>query len=174
MFSHRRWFLAVTLLALVLPSQAQTADGTISVSRPDGSRLELSGEQLRVLPRTRFEATAHDKTAQFEGSDLRELLRAAGIDTGAPLRGPLLRRVITVRASDGYVVVFALAEIDASIGARKVFLVDRQDGAALDPRDGPWRLVVPADARPARWARQVSAISVIDLPAADALRPASP
>jgi hypothetical protein len=75
-----------------------------------------------------------------------------------------LRRLVSVHANDGYVVVFALAELDASIGDKRVYLVNRAEGAALAADDGPWRLVVPADRRPTRWSRQVVRIVVADGP----------
>jgi hypothetical protein len=45
-----------------------------------------------------------------------------------------------------------------------VYLVDRCDGKALDDHDGPLRLLVPDDGRPARGARQVDTIRVEALP----------
>jgi fructose-specific component phosphotransferase system IIB-like protein len=124
----------------------------------------LSAEKLHALTRTQFEATAHDKTHRFEGTDLREVLRAAGMDAPAQTRGALLRRVITAHAADGYIVAFTWAEIDPSIGGKKVYLVDRQEGAVLGPDEGPLRLVVPAESRPARWARQVIGLVISDAP----------
>src|SRR5262245_29157999 len=132
------WLLAALLLGHASVAFAE-GDG-VAVVRPDGTTVALSNERLMSLPRTIFSATSHDKTQRFEGSDLREVLRAGGIDV-PELRGPLLRRVITIHAADGYVVAFALADIDASIGDMRVMLVNRQDGAALGPDQGPWRLV---------------------------------
>ena len=122
----------------------------------------LNSERLMALPRASISATAHDKTQRFEGSDLRDVLRAAGVESTENLRGGALRRVVSVHAADGYVVAFALAELDSSIGDRRVLLVNRQDGAALAADQGPWRLVVPSDRRSARWVRQVTRIVVAD------------
>jgi hypothetical protein len=158
-----RWMWAALLaLGLCLTARAQT-DG-VAVVRPDGTSVALSAERLMGLPRTAFTASAHDKVQRFEGSDLRDVLAAAGVDLTKELRGTQLRRLVSVHASDGYVVVFALAELDASIGDKHVFLVNRAEGAALAPDEGPWRLVVPADRRPARWSRQVVRIVVADGP----------
>jgi len=60
-------------------------------------------------------------------------------------------------------VAFAAAELDPSLGDRRVHLVDRVDDKPLAADEGPWRLVVPRDARGARWVRQVTRIAVIDL-----------
>ena len=41
------------------------------------------------------------------------------------------------------------------VGADGVLTMRRQDGKPLAQGDGPWRLVVPSEARPTRWAKQV-------------------
>jgi len=158
-----RWASTLLLVVgLTVSARAQT-DGVVIV-RPDGTSVVLSTEELMGLPRTTLTANAHDKVQRFEGSDLRDVLAAGGVDQTKDLRGAQLRRLISVHASDGYTVVFALAELDASIGDRHVYLVNRAEGIALAPDQGPWRLVVPADHRPTRWARQVVRIVVVDAP----------
>jgi hypothetical protein len=67
---------------------------------------------------------------------------------------------IVVEAADGYRCVFSVAEVDEKLTGRKVVLVDRRDGKPLDAKEGPLRLVVPDDSRPARWVRQVATIRV--------------
>ena len=52
----------------------------------------------------------------------------------------------------------------ATIGERRVYLVNRAEGSALAAGERPWRLVVPGDRRPARWSRQVVRIVVADAP----------
>lgn len=157
------WLFAA---ALALPAAAQPAPATgerLAVVRPDGQVREHGAAELRALPRETVQATSHDKPAAFTGSDLRELLRAAGVEPPQQLRGAALRRVVLVSAADGYAVAFAAAELDPTLGDRKVLVADRVDDKPLAAEDGPWRLVVPKDARGARWVRQVTRISVIDL-----------
>lgn len=163
MFECFRTWLFAALLAVVSVQALGQPDG-VSIVRPDGTVATLNSERLMALPRANVTATAHDNTQRFEGSDLRDVLRAAGVEATENLRGGALRRVVSVHAADGYVAAFALAEIDASIGDKRVWLVNRQDGAALAADQGPWRLVVPADRRPARWVRQVVRIVVADGP----------
>jgi hypothetical protein len=159
----RRWrWSALLCVAFWYVALAQTEG--VAVVRTDGTSVTLDAERLMSLPRTAFTASEHDRTHRFEGSDLRDVLAAAGVDVSKELRGQGLRRLVTVHAKDGYVVVFAMAELDASIGDRRVYLVNRTEGAALAAEQGPWRLVVPADRRPARWARQVVRIVVADGP----------
>lgn len=143
---------------------AQAADTALTVRRPDGSVSALSAAALRLLPRQRAQATEHGRQVTFEGVELRAVLRIGGITPTDSLRGALLRRVVTVVGADGYRVVFALSELDPSIGARRAIVADRQDGVALAAPAGPHRLIVEQDARPTRWVRGVVRLEVSDLP----------
>ena len=78
------------------------------------------------------------------------------------LRGKDLARTIVVSSADSYRVVFSLAELDPTRGNRQIYLVNQENGKPLADKDGPWRLVIPADKRPARWIRQVSSIAISD------------
>ena len=91
-------------------------------------------------------------------------LNWVGAPTGDSLRGPALASYVLVEARDGYRVTFALAETSASFTDKLILLADRKDGAPLSSRDGPFQLVVPDEKRPARGVRQVSRISVVQLP----------
>jgi hypothetical protein len=140
-----------------------TAGESLAVVRADGSRLEISAEKLASLPHESFDAQQHDKLFHYSGIDIRAVLREAGIEPLENLRGRSLRRVLLVEAADNYAVVFAFAELDPSIGNKRVYLVDRQNDTALAPNEGPWRLVVSSESRPTRWVRQVVRVSVVDL-----------
>ncbi len=72
--------------------------------------------------------------------------------------------VVVVTAADGYRSALALAETDASVRDQQVILADRRDGKPLDAKEGPLRLVVEADKRPLRSARQVTGLEVRMLP----------
>ena len=92
--------------------------------------------------------------------DLGAILAKVGAPQGKALRGPEMADVVLVSAADGYHVVLALAETDAGFRSSKVVLADRCNGAAIAPPEGPFRLVVEGDRRPARSAREVTAIAV--------------
>ena len=116
------------------------------------------------LTRHTVEATAHGNTLRCEGVALAALLQASGAMPDAPLRGANLDRYVLVSARDGYRAVFSLGELDATLGNRSVYLVDRCNDAPLDADSGPLRLLVPDDTRPARGVRQVERITVIAAP----------
>ena len=112
-------------------------------------------------------ATAHakdrdGKEAVFSGVALFEVLQAAGLkfDPGAmPGRGAVATYVL-IEAQDGYRAVFALSEIDPTQASQTILLAGEKDGQPLSPSEGAWRIVAPGDKRPARWVRQVTAITV--------------
>lgn len=148
------------------PHGAVVADAANTVVRIGGavrSPFALTPDVLASLPRESLTATDHGQTARWEGVPLLALLERAGAPLGEALRGPKLALVVRVTAADGYVAVFALAELDPQFRKNPVLLADRRGGAALDARYLPYRLIVPGDARPARWVRQVVAIELISL-----------
>lgn len=82
---------------------------------------------------------------------------------GEALRGRALSRVIVVSGTDGFQVVYAIAEVDAAFTDQIILLADRRDDGPLLPDTGPLQLVVPHDKRPARWVRQVAKVEVRDV-----------
>ncbi|MDR7191706.1 hypothetical protein [Luteimonas terrae] len=116
------------------------------------------------LTRHRVEVVTHGEPLRCEGVALTALLQASGAMPDAPLHGALLDRYVLVSARDGARAVFSLGELDAPLGNRGVYLVDRCDDAPLDADSGPLRLLVPDDTQPARSLRQVERIIVIAAP----------
>jgi hypothetical protein len=118
-------------------------------------------------------ATAHQEVTAFDfhekknhvygGVPVRDLLARAGVEFGEKLRGKGLRQVVIAHCRDHYDIVFALAEFDDAFNSRTILLVDRQDGQPLPEGQGPVRLVVPGDKRPARWARMVASLEVVSV-----------
>lgn len=119
---------------------------------------------LARMPRTDVAADDHGKIGHWQGIALLELLRTAGAPLAGALRGRNLALYVRVRGADGYTVIFALAELDADIGAAQVILADHRDGAPLDAKEGPFRIIAPGDKRPTRWVRQVVAIDLLRAP----------
>jgi len=152
---------AVLLCSAALP--AQSAD-PLTVQGPNGAVHTLSAAQLETLPRITGAAAAHDARFTFDGYDLRDVLRLAGVTPVDSLRRGQLRRVVVFVGADGYSAIIALSDLDPSIGGRRALLVDREDGRPLPSERGPRRIIVEGDHRPSRWVRQVVRIEVRDLP----------
>lgn len=153
--------LAAIVLALVAPlCLAAQAEAILRIEFPGGA-ASLAAAELQALPRDSVKAKLHDGPEQwFAGPSVMAVLRRAGarVDT---VRGPALAQVLVAEAADGYRVAFSLGELAPTLGNRTVILVDRIDGKPLPEKEGPWRLLVPADAHPSRWARQVVTLRLI-------------
>lgn len=152
----RSLLLAVALGALAGPALARE----LTVSGPDGQIARLSAAELAALPRASVGLTAHGERHRYEGPLLIDVLARAGAPTGKALHGAAMADVVLVEANDGYAVAFGLAEADPGTRSNRMILADRRDGAALPANEGPLRLVVEGDLRPARSARMVSRVSV--------------
>ncbi len=128
---------------------------------PARQAIALDAATRSDLPRETAGFTAHGMHHSCEGVALIAVLRHAGAMSAEPLRGADLARRVEAVARDGYRVTFSLAELDPSLGNRRVLLADRCDGRPLSDADGPLRLVVPEDARPARSLRQLETLTVL-------------
>lgn len=161
----RASFAALFLLALPGSVLAQAPGILVTGDVPHA--VTLSDSALRALPHQTVQVSEHGgPIARYDGVLLRDLLGQAGVDLSAPLRGAALARAVVIEASDGYRVVFAIGELDASIGGKLILLADRKEGQPLDAHEGPYRILAPADGRPARSVRQVTVIRLLEIPPA--------
>lgn len=156
----RLFIAAFFILGLPAIAFAQTS---IEILHQDGTLVQLTPSLLANVARTSVQAASHGEEHVYAGYNLLEVLTAAGVTDMENLKGAGLRRVMRVSAADGYSVVFALSELDRTIGAQTVYLVDQEDGQPLPDQDGTWRLVVPSDKRPARWIRQINRIEIMEM-----------
>jgi hypothetical protein len=63
---------------------------------------------------------------------------------------------------DSYRVLYSLAEVDPAIHTGDVIVADTIDGQKLG-KDGAFKMVSSEEKRPARWVRNLSSISVIQV-----------
>jgi hypothetical protein len=123
--------------------------------------LGLTVADLAKFPRQSLRAKDHSgKEAEFTGVALVDVLKEAGVKFGPDLKGPALAQYLVVEASDGYRAVFALPELDPACTDHVILLADQRDGKPLSGSEGPFRIVVPAEKRHARWVRQVSTLKI--------------
>jgi hypothetical protein len=124
--------------------------------------LKLKVADLKAMPRTTV--SVHNEHSQadetYTGVRLADLLAKMGVPLGHDLRGVALSGYIVATGSDGYVAVLALAETDPSFHSGEVIVADTMNGEALDPKSGPFKLVVTEDKRPARWVRNLVSVEL--------------
>src|SRR5580700_6623870 len=163
-------------LLLFLLSNAIYWPRTFAQSAPSTARLGIKGavenplsltlEDFRQLPRKTLKVTnPHDRKEEtYEGVLVTELLKRAGVPQGEQLRGPAMATYVQADAADGYRVIFSLAELDTDFPDSDVIVADIMNGAPLDQKAGPFRLVAPHDKRPARWIRMLQSLTVVQIP----------
>lgn len=140
---------------------------SVEIRGPSGRTRVVSFSDLASMPHdTATLVVDHGPAKHYQGVPLTLLLQSVGAPVGKNLRGLALADFVLVGASDGYRVVLALAETDPGLAARKVLLADASDDAPLPPSEGPFRLVIEGDLRPARSARMVTTIRVDAAPVA--------
>jgi hypothetical protein len=135
----------------------------LSLSGEAGQRVSLTAAQFEALPHLHVQVMQHGQPHAYDGVLLSDLLARVDAPHGEGIKGRELATVVRVSAHDGYQVVVSLAETDAVTRAAKIIVADREAGAPLKAEEGPFRLVIEDDLRPARSARHVERIEVINL-----------
>jgi DMSO/TMAO reductase YedYZ molybdopterin-dependent catalytic subunit len=161
----KRW--SVVLVATALLSAPALAQGPVALAITGAVEhpLELHLNDLEKMPHTSVDVKDHDgSSATYEGVTLAELLKAAGVPQGEKLRGAAMAGYVLAQAKDGYRVVFALPELDAGFTDAKVIVAFTRNGKPLPEGQGPLRIIVPQDKRPARWIRMLERIEVVRIP----------
>ena len=151
--------LTAALVAFALPAAAQS----LTLRGPAGQTMAISMAELAALPHVGFTFDVHGQKHAYEGVLLIDLLAKVGTPTGKSLGGKALAHAVRTTSADGYQVVFGLGEIDPGTRPNRIIVVDRADGVPLSATDGPLRLVVEGDLRPARGARMLTMIEVIPM-----------
>lgn len=131
----------------------------LQVTGPAG-QLSFSAADIAALPHVSVNAEFHGERHVFEGVLVTTLVARVGAPTGDRLRAKELDHVVLAIARDGYRVALSLAETDAGVTPRKVIIADKADGQPIPETEGPFRLVVEGDLKPARSARMLAALEV--------------
>ena len=159
-------FFAVIALHTIKPltAQAQTAahEATVKITGEVTTPLEINVTELQKFNQTAVVRKDKDgNDHNFSGVLLAEILQRAGATMGPQLKGENLTKYLLVGASDGYQVMFALAELDKSFTDRLIILADKMDNKPLPPADGPFRIIVQDEKKPARCIKQVTSMRVV-------------
>jgi hypothetical protein len=156
-----RVYILAGLCAAFVLAQGPSA---ITVTGDVPSRLVLKSDDLAKMPREKATIPDQDGTqVEYEGVLLREILKRAGAPSGKDLRGKALTSYILAKASDGYQVVFTLAEVAAEFANEPILVADMRNGKALFGYQGPFRLVCPNDKAGARSVRMLETLEVVRL-----------
>ena len=170
--SHRDQKIRVSLIVACLlsignlvaqetvPAASPTSD--LVLTAPSHEPVRLSASELKALPHitVTFHNTHTNADENYSGVRLADLLGKLGAPLGDALRGKALANYVVATGADGYKSVLALGEIDPSFHPGDVIVADAIDGKPLDAHNGPFKLVVTEDKRPARSVRNLISIEL--------------
>jgi DMSO/TMAO reductase YedYZ molybdopterin-dependent catalytic subunit len=164
------WLVGLVLFSAQLGADSVAPAVTVNgaVSKPGDWTVDRIKSEL-ADDVTSIQYSSRDGKHSSKAVPLVSLLKAAGVvtqlkqDAKADPRGKHgeLHYVVTVEGSDGYYAVMSIAELLAEVGDRKVWLAIDMDGKPLSDKDGPAKLIVPDDQKPARWVHSVKTVSVV-------------
>ena len=173
---HRFHAAAATLLLLITSSQstvfaqgmdhhqASIPSTQLTLRALAGKSVTLTPEDIAALPhKTVSVFNSHTKSNEkYSGVSLSDLLNNIGVPQGENVKGKVFMTAVIAAGTDKYSVLYALAEVDPSIHTGEVIVADSVDGQKLG-KDGAFKLVSTEERRPARWVRNLTEISVIEV-----------
>jgi hypothetical protein len=132
------------------------------LASPYHAPMGISPADLKAMPHVTVTVhnphTSADET--YSGVRLADVLAKMNAPLGSELRGEALTNYIIATGSDGYQAVFSLAEVDPAFHPGEVIVADTMNGKPLDAHNGPFKLVVTEDKRPARGVRNLVSIEL--------------
>jgi hypothetical protein len=128
----------------------------------NGQATPLTPADLKALPqKTVIFHNSHTKADEtYSGVPLTDLLDKYGAPTGDKLRGKAMSDYIVATGSDGYKAALSLAETDPAFHSGDVIVADTLDGKPIGDKEGPFKLVVTEDKRPARCVHNLVSIEL--------------
>ncbi len=151
-----------SLISITTHAQTTEKQATVNISGEVATPLTISDVDLQKFTQTtvvRKDRDGIDHT--YSGVLLADILKKAGATLGPDLRGENLTKYLLITASDNYQVVFALPELDKGYTDRMIILADQMDGKPLPTGDGPFRIIVQDEKKPARCIKQVTGMKVL-------------
>jgi hypothetical protein len=159
-----RWILVAAIAAALSPPAVRAEDTFRiggAVERPAewtaGRVLQELAPQVQTV---RFTLRGEEQTARCV--PLRLLIHPSPPQFENETKNHELGFAVFVTGRDGYTVCFSLGELAPEIGKRQVWLALEVDGKPLAGKDGPVRLLVPEDGKPARWTYGITRITLVD------------
>ena len=163
MYTRRRCLCALLGSILFVGTLTAQDSASIQVTGAVIQPLTLTADDLAKMPRATVKTTNGGMETAYEGVWLHEILKRAGTPQGQTLRGKALTSYVLAEASDGYQVLFSLAELDPSFIDNQILLADTANGKPLFGAQGRFRLVVPKDKPGARSIRMLTKLEVVQL-----------
>ena len=153
-------FFAI-IASLSNPASTKAQVASVKIGGEVDTPYDLTLSDFKQFPQTTVMRKEKDgKEHSYTGVILATILQKAGLILGGDKKGHGLTRYLSVDASDGYRVIFALVELDKDFTDRTIILADTMDGKPLPAGDGPFRVIVQDEKKAGRCIKMVTAINV--------------
>ena len=151
----------LTMVPVLMKAQTVLNDAGVKVEGGSNTPFIITHDVLKTFPRAVVNRKDKDGNNHlYTGAALSDILAKAGTTLGKELKGTNLTKCLLVEAADGYQVSFAFAELDKAFTDRIIILADEMDGKPLPVADGPYRVVVEGEKKPARCIKQVTGMFI--------------
>lgn len=141
------------------------ASTTLSLSGISGFSKSLTPADLKVLPH--ISITVHNahsnKDESYSGVPVKNLLTLVEAAKGDGPKVSANMLVVVAGATDGFHVALTLCDTNPDCRSGQAIVADMEDGAPLTA-DGAFKLILTEDKKPARWARNLSSLTVRAVP----------
>jgi DMSO/TMAO reductase YedYZ molybdopterin-dependent catalytic subunit len=141
-------------------TQTTAAANVLTIIGTNGQRGVFTPQTLGEYPQKTVRVTDRKTNQQktYGGVPLMDLLAHLGDPRMA--MGKALAKYVVATGSDGFDAVLSVTEVDPELHEGTVLIADTVDGKPLDPKAGPFQLVVSEDKRPVRSVRNLVKIEV--------------
>lgn len=129
-----------------------------------GKTITLTVADLAAMPQTTVHVhNAHlNKDEDYTGPLLADVLAKAGLAATHDTEPMILHSTLMASATDGYFVLYSLAEVEPSFSRSQVIVAILKSG--LPDKDGGTIQLINTDgAKPARWVHGLSGLNVMTL-----------
>jgi hypothetical protein len=125
-------------------------------------QVTCSASELKSLPHITLNVKNVHTDAQetYSGVRVADLLAKLGASLEKEMQGKAMANYVLAVGSDGYKVIFLIAEIDPDFHPGEIIVADEMNGKPLDSNSGPFKLVATEDKRPARWVRNLVSLEL--------------
>ncbi len=136
----------------------------VSVSGRPAVVLHLA--DLQAMPQSSVQVfNGHSKqNERYSGPSVAAVLAYAGVALDEKTQHDILDSYVLGTGNDGYFVVFSGAELQPGLHKTEAIVAIAQGGQPLT-QTGFFQLIDPEDAKPARWVRNLKALTVVLVPA---------
>ena len=144
-----------------MPKTAAAASTSLTITGLGGKTAALSPADFKALPHVTVTVhNAHDnKDESYSGVSVATLLAAVLPAKGEGLKTSTNMMIVVAGATDGFQVAITLCDTNPDCRSGQAIVADAIYGEPIKA-DGAFKLILTEDKKPARWARNLSTLTV--------------